>query len=67
METIDDDVASRAANFMEQQVEEDKPFFVWGNFTYMHFRTYVKQESRGQAGRWMSEYADAMIDHDKNV
>lgn len=27
METIDDDVASSAENFMEQQVEEDKPFF----------------------------------------
>lgn len=26
MEIIDNDVASRAANFMEQQVEEDKPF-----------------------------------------
>jgi arylsulfatase len=67
METIDDDVASRAAKFMEQQVEADKPFFVWVNFTHMHFRTHVKPESREQSGRWMSEYADAMIDHDKNV
>jgi len=67
METIDDDVASRAAKFMEQQVEAEKPFFVWVNFTHMHFRTHVKPESREQSGRWMSEYADAMIDHDKNV
>ena len=67
METIDDDVAARAAKFMQQQVEAEKPFFIWVNFTHMHFRTHVKPESREQSGRWMSEYADAMIDHDKNV
>jgi len=33
----------------------------------MHLRTHVKPESRGQAGRWQSEYHDVMIDHDKNV
>ena len=33
----------------------------------MHFRTHVKPESRGQSGRWQSEYHDVMIDHDKNV
>ena len=29
--------------------------------------THVKPDSVGQAGRWMGPYADAMIDHDKNV
>ncbi len=67
METIDDDVAARSADFIERQVKADKPFFIWVNFTHMHFRTHVKPESLGQSGRWMSEYADAMIDHDKNV
>ncbi len=67
METIDDDVANRAADFIERQAKAGKPFFVWVNFTHMHFRTHVKPESKGQSGRWMSEYADAMIDHDKNV
>lgn len=67
METIDDDVAARAADFIERQNKADKPFFVWVNFTHMHFRTHVKPESRGQSGRWMSPYSDAMIDHDKNV
>ena len=33
----------------------------------MHFRTHIKPESKGQSGRWQSEYHDAMIDHDKNV
>ena len=45
METIDDDVAARAADFMDRQVKADKPFFVWVNFTHMHFRTHVKPES----------------------
>ncbi len=67
METIDDDVANRAADYIQRQAKADRPFFVWVNFTHMHFRTHVKPESRGQSGRWMSEYADAMIDHDKNV
>ena len=67
METIDDDVADRAADFIQRQTKAEKPFFVWVNFTHMHFRTHVKPESEGQSGRWQSEYHDAMIDHDKNV
>ena len=27
----------------------------------------MKPESRGQSGRWQSEYHDVMIDHDKNI
>src|SRR4051794_21210565 len=33
----------------------------------MHFRTHVKPESKGQSGRWRSEYHDTMIDHDALV
>jgi len=67
METIDDDTAARAAEFIEKQVKAGKPVFAWVNFTHMHFRTHTKPESLGQAGRWQSPYHDAMIDHDKNV
>jgi arylsulfatase len=67
METVDDDIASRAADFISRQSKAAKPFFVWVNFTHMHFRSHAKPESLGQSGRWMSEYADVMIDHDKNV
>lgn len=67
METIDDDIATRAADYIKRQAKADKPFFVWVNFTHMHFRSHVKPASKGQSGRWMSEYADVMIDHDKNV
>ena len=67
METIDDDVADRAADFIKRQKNANKPFFIWVNFTHMHLRTHTKPESLGQAGRWQSPYHDAMIDHDKNV
>jgi arylsulfatase len=67
METIDDDVAARAAEFIEKQAKAGKPMFVWVNFTHMHFRTHAKPESVGQAGRWQGTYHDVMIDHDKNV
>jgi arylsulfatase len=67
METIDDVTADRAADFIKRQAKAGKPFFVWVNFTHMHFRTHTKPESKGQSGRWQSEYHDTMIDHDKNV
>lgn len=67
MQTIDDDIALRATKFIEKQKRANKPFFVWVNFTHMHFRTHPKPESVGQAGRWLGPYADVMIDHDKNV
>jgi arylsulfatase len=67
METIDDDIANRAVDFIRRQTAAGKPIFLWVNFTHMHFRTHVKPESLGQSGRWMGEYADAMIDHDRNV
>ncbi len=67
METIDDDIADRAVDFIKREVDADKPFFVWVNFTHMHFRTHPKPDSVGQSGRWQSPYHDVMIDHDKNV
>ena len=67
METIDDDIADRAAAFIEAQAKAGKPFFTWVNFTHMHFRTHAKPASVGQAGRWQDIYHDVMIDHDKNV
>jgi len=67
METCDDDFAARSVDFMKRQHAAGKPFFVWVNFTHMHFRTHVKPASVGQSGQFQSEYHDAMIDHDKNV
>jgi arylsulfatase len=67
METIDDDIAARAVDYIRRHAAAGHPFFIWVNFTHMHFRTHVKPESRGQSGQWQSEYHDVMIDHDKNV
>jgi arylsulfatase len=67
METIDDDIAARAVDFIERQHKAGKPIFLWVDFTHMHFRTHTKPASIGQSGRWQSPYHDAMIDHDKNV
>lgn len=67
METVDDETADKAIDFIKRQVEAKLPVFAWVNFTHMHFRTHTKPESLGQAGPAQSFYHDAMIDHDKNV
>ena len=67
METVDDEFLAAAIDFIKRQQKARKPFFVWFNTTHMHFRTHAKPESRGQSGRWQSEYHDVMIDHDKHV
>lgn len=64
---IDDDIANRAVDFIQRKAKADQPFFVWVNFTHMHFRTHTKPESIGQAGPNQSPYHDTMLDHDKNV
>ena len=67
METIDDDIAARAVDFIQRQNKAGKPALVWVNFTHMHFRTHTKPSSLGQAGQFQSPYHDTMIDHDRNV
>lgn len=67
METVDDEFLAAASVFIKEKAEAETPFFVWFNATHMHFRTHVKPESKGQAGRWQSDYHDTMIDHDNLV
>jgi arylsulfatase len=67
METVDEEFLDAASVFIKDKAEADTPFFVWFNSTHMHFRTHVQPESKGQAGRWQSDYHDVMIDHDKLV
>jgi arylsulfatase A-like enzyme len=67
MKTIDDEVVPEALRFMTDAQDADTPFFVWLNTTHMHFRTHVKDGSRGKAGRWQSAYHDTMCDHDELV
>ena len=67
MKTIDDEIVPQALRFMTDAKDADTPFFVWLNTTHMHFRTHLKDGSRGKAGRWQSAYHDAMVDHDELV
>ncbi len=67
METVDADIAARSVKYIKEKSAGDKPFFLWVNFTHMHFRTYVEEAKKGQAGKWLGTYADAMVEHDKNV
>lgn len=67
METCDEEFRDAAADFIRRQADDDTPFFVWFNSTHMHFRTHTKEESKGRAGRWQSEYHDTMLDHDDVV
>jgi arylsulfatase A-like enzyme len=67
METIDDEVLVETKRFIGDAKNANQPFFIWFNTTHMHFRTHCKPESKGQAGRWQSEYHDTMIDHDNIV
>ena len=39
METVDDEIAAKAEDFIKRQAEAGTPFFTWINFTHMHFRT----------------------------
>ncbi len=67
METIDDEILPHAQRFIRDAHDADTPFFVWFNTTGMHFRTHIADEIKGQAGRWQSEYHDAMVEHDKRI
>jgi arylsulfatase len=67
METCDTEFVGAAQDFIKRAHDDDQPFFVWLNTTWMHFRVHPPEEIIGQAGRWQSEYHDAMIEHDKHV
>jgi arylsulfatase len=65
METIDEEVTTKALDFMERAKKADKPFFLWWNSTRMHIFTHLKKESAGKTG--LGIYADGMVEHDGHV
>ena len=67
METCDTEFVAAAQDFIKRAHKDDKPFFVWLNTTWMHFRVHPPKEILGQAGRWQSFYHDVMVEHDKHV
>ena len=62
METIDEEVTSRALDFMERAHKANKPFFIWYNTTRMHIFTHLKPASVGISGQGI--YGDGMVEHD---
>ena len=60
METIDEEITSKAIDWMEKQAKADKPFFLWYNSTAMHFRTHLADKNRGKSGQ--DDYSDRMVD-----
>jgi arylsulfatase len=65
METIDEEITSRAIAWMEQQAKAEKPFFLWYNSTAMHFRTHVAEKNIGKSGQ--DPYSDRMVVHDEQI
>jgi arylsulfatase A-like enzyme len=65
METIDEEITAGALAWMEKQVDDDKPFFLWYNTTAMHFRTHVAEKNLGKSGQ--DAYSDRMVVHDEQI
>ncbi|MFV0409052.1 MAG: arylsulfatase [Paracoccus sp. (in: a-proteobacteria)] len=65
METVDEETAAAAIDFMQRAVDEGKPFFTWYNTTRMHYKTHVRPENRSAPGLTApTEYADGMVEND---
>jgi arylsulfatase A-like enzyme len=67
METIDDETVAAAKDFIQRKHDAKAPWFCWWNATRMHFRTHVKEEHTGLAGKSGNEYHDGMVEHDMHV
>ena len=65
METVDEEVTTKALDFMDRADQAEKPFFLWWNSTRMHIWTHLKPESKGKTG--LGVYADGMVEHDAMV
>jgi len=69
METVDDEIADHAINFMKKSLDEDKPFFVWWNPSRMHVVTHLSEEydnTRTPENGW-SIYEAGMLELDDDV
>jgi arylsulfatase len=65
METIDEEVNTKAMDFMERSAKSGKPFFLWWNSTKMHIFTHLKEGVDGKTG--LGIYADGMVEHDRQI
>ena len=71
METVDDETAAAAIDFIKRKEAEGVPWFVWWSGTRMHFRTHVSDERQQMAneivGKPVDEYTSGMIEHDMHI
>ncbi|KRE03786.1 arylsulfatase [Bosea sp. Root670] len=67
METVDDETTAGAIDFMQRQVKANKPFFTWMNTTRMHVFTHIREANKGISGMPGNDYADGMVEHDRDV
>ncbi|MEM6486299.1 MAG: sulfatase-like hydrolase/transferase, partial [Pseudomonadota bacterium] len=65
METVDEEFIAAARSFVDNAVEQEKPFFAWVNTTGMHFRTHPAEKHLGRSGQGF--YNDVMQAHDDLV
>ncbi|MEM6572260.1 MAG: arylsulfatase [Planctomycetota bacterium] len=65
METVDEEFADAAIDFMQRSKAADKPFFVWYNATRMHVFTRLNEEYANKTGYGL--YADGMTQLDDIV
>jgi arylsulfatase len=65
METIDEEVTTRALDFIDRANKDGKPFFLWYNTTAMHFRTHRAEKHKGKSGQGF--YNDVMVAHDEHI
>jgi arylsulfatase A-like enzyme len=70
METVDDETAVAALDFIDRQHKAGKPWFVWWSGTRMHFRTHVSEEKMAQCKVQYAaadEYTCGMVEHDAHI
>src|SRR5262245_51882331 len=65
MPAVDEEFLAAAMKFIDTNVRQNKPFFVWFNSTRMHVFTHLKPESLGNTGKGI--HAHGMVEHDGMV
>ncbi|MDP6605217.1 MAG: sulfatase-like hydrolase/transferase [Dehalococcoidia bacterium] len=63
--TLDREAAERGIDFMERQIDADRPFFFFYPMTQIHFPTLAHPDFAGATGA--GDIGDAMADVDHNV
>ena len=63
--TLDRESAHKSIAFMERNVREGKPFFLYYPMTHVHFPTLAHADFAGRSGG--GDIADAMLDVDHNT